>query len=606
MEVLPEMMDYAFVQTCNNVDELKAIMASLISGEHGKYPHLEETVRNKLVSLLPEKERKKIVAMNSKPSDEDVNNEKCGLEGWLEKINVRESQRGADTAAELLASTHPIRSTAKIIAPSAPITKHAKPGDKSTATKKKLTRKEKLSTKQYFEEWAKFEDESDSDDDICVDTESKNSGDKPSATRDAEMKELTDLLANNMLQPTEREFLSNREREKGNEHFKAKENDDAHHCYTKSILLDPDNAKAFANRASVLVRLERLEEALQDCTKAFDIDPTYIKALAKRGMIYHQLKRFEEAASDFQKCHSLDPNGGYSQMQAKSEEKLKEASESKQTMTRMIIEEVNHSDEDDESIEEVFTPGALVENNSMMKENKLSTKKKDCVSSLKQTDDKRIPNENKSSDAWQKISIVEASDSDEDNSKVNQESLFMRRVEIVEENSDDENPIEASQKIKDDSVKLKEEGNAAMKANQIDQAIELYSQAIELDPSNVTAINNLAEAHIRASKFDEAIVDATMCLALEPNNTKALFRRGHAKLTTSKNEAATIKSALADFEAALSFKPPKDQQKILSKKIQECQKLLRGSNTNPSGNKDHNPMKNKSKRRNHDSSALCF
>ena len=183
----------------------------------------------------------------------------------------------------------------------------------------------------------------------------------------------------------------------------------------------------------------------------------------------------------------------------------------------------------------------------------------------------------------------------------------MRRVEIVEESSDEEKPTDSSQNTQDHSSKLKEEGNVAMKANQIDQAIKLYSKAIDLDPSNVNALNNRAEAHIRAFKFDEAINDATMCLSLQPQNTKALFRRGHAKLMMSQNDNATTKSALADFEAALSFKPPKDQQKILSKKVKECRELLHAPGTSQFGkNDDKSANHHAARRRNHDSSALCF
>jgi tetratricopeptide (TPR) repeat protein len=143
--------------------------------------------------------------------------------------------------------------------------------------------------------------------------------------RNCDIDELRKQLAK--FQQAEREFLSQREREKGNEHFKCQEDDEAYHCYTKSIILDPSNAKSFTNRASVLARLGRYEEALNDCNSAIDIDPSYTNALTKRDIIKQKLQRCQQGT-------------------AKSELK-----------TRMMIEEVFEGG--DEILEEVFTPGSI-------------------------------------------------------------------------------------------------------------------------------------------------------------------------------------------------------------------------------------------------------
>jgi len=91
MEVFPEMLDYSYIDECNNVDELRAIMSSLLLGEHGKYPHLEETVRDKVMTLLPES-KQKLVAMKSKLSVEETDVEKKLLQEWLEKLNTNNKQ----------------------------------------------------------------------------------------------------------------------------------------------------------------------------------------------------------------------------------------------------------------------------------------------------------------------------------------------------------------------------------------------------------------------------------------------------------------------------------------------------------------------------------
>ena len=71
-EVTLEMMDYKHVDTCSDVPELRSILQALKSGEHGKYPHLERHTEKRILGLLPEKDRKKIEALASTPSAQDV------------------------------------------------------------------------------------------------------------------------------------------------------------------------------------------------------------------------------------------------------------------------------------------------------------------------------------------------------------------------------------------------------------------------------------------------------------------------------------------------------------------------------------------------------
>jgi sperm-associated antigen 1 len=59
-EVTVDMMDYKYVETCEDPGELRAILAKLKSHEEGNFPHLENTIEEKLMGLLPEKERRKV------------------------------------------------------------------------------------------------------------------------------------------------------------------------------------------------------------------------------------------------------------------------------------------------------------------------------------------------------------------------------------------------------------------------------------------------------------------------------------------------------------------------------------------------------------------
>ena len=55
---------------------------------------------------------------------------------------------------------------------------------------------------------------------------------------------------------------------------------------------------------------------------------------------------------------------------------------------------------------------------------------------------------------------------------------------------------------------LKIKGNESLKSNKVEEAIELYTQAIELDPENHILYSNRSAAYCQADKYSEALKDA--------------------------------------------------------------------------------------------------
>ena len=84
------------------------------------------------------------------------------------------------------------------------------------------------------------------------------------------------------------------ERIKGNESFKVSDNDDALTCYTRSIAYDASDAKVFANRAMVYIRMELFDLAEDDSSAAIKLDPTYVKAYSRRGTVRFKRGKYAE------------------------------------------------------------------------------------------------------------------------------------------------------------------------------------------------------------------------------------------------------------------------------------------------------------------------
>ena len=74
--------------------------------------------------------------------------------------------------------------------------------------------------------------------------------------------------------------------------------------------------------------------------------------------------------------------------------------------------------------------------------------------------------------------------------------------------------------------KLKNTGNGHMATKDYDAAIEAYTKAVELDPTNPVYFSNRAAAHSSKGDHATAIVDANNALNIDPSFVRAYHRLG--------------------------------------------------------------------------------
>ncbi|CAK9176414.1 unnamed protein product [Ilex paraguariensis] len=90
---------------------------------------------------------------------------------------------------------------------------------------------------------------------------------------------------------------------------------------------------------------------------------------------------------------------------------------------------------------------------------------------------------------------------------------------------------------------LKFQANEAFQAHKYSLAIDLYTQAIELNCENAVYWANRAFAHTKLEEYGSAIQDATKAVEIDPRYSKGYYRRGAAHLAMGK-----FKEALKDFQ----------------------------------------------------------
>ena len=150
----------------------------------------------------------------------------------------------------------------------------------------------------------------------------------------------------------EKKWVAMREKEKGNELFKAKEFRSAIEAYTLSLKLDPDSPAVHSNRAAALMKQARWHDAIADCDLALDLDPKFFKALMRRGAARLETGvAGDEAAAldDLTAAELIEPtNTEVRRLCAKARRMVTDNVERKGMKRVAIVEEDGESDEDDD------------------------------------------------------------------------------------------------------------------------------------------------------------------------------------------------------------------------------------------------------------------
>eukprot|EP01100_Stratorugosa_tubuloviscum_P000205 TRINITY_DN1043_c0_g1_i1.p1 TRINITY_DN1043_c0_g1~~TRINITY_DN1043_c0_g1_i1.p1 ORF type:complete len:173 (-),score=90.71 TRINITY_DN1043_c0_g1_i1:173-691(-) len=116
----------------------------------------------------------------------------------------------------------------------------------------------------------------------------------------------------------------------------------------------------------------------------------------------------------------------------------------------------------------------------------------------------------------------------------------------------------------------KEEGTRHFKESRYLEAIDCYSRALHLNPTNeekIAILNNRGLCYKQLQNFSDVVADCTAVLELQPTNVKALIRRGLAYESIEK-----YKLAIQDMRRTLEIDP---SAHIASEAIARLDRILK-------------------------------
>jgi len=100
--------------------------------------------------------------------------------------------------------------------------------------------------------------------------------------------------------------LSDQAREEGNTLFKAGNWPGAVKAYEEAIKRNPNDPRAYNNRANAYTKLMALSEALKDAEKAIEVDPDFVKAYIRKSNVYFAMKDYDKALKAIEQAGEID------------------------------------------------------------------------------------------------------------------------------------------------------------------------------------------------------------------------------------------------------------------------------------------------------------
>jgi stress-induced-phosphoprotein 1 len=97
---------------------------------------------------------------------------------------------------------------------------------------------------------------------------------------------------------------------------------------------------------------------------------------------------------------------------------------------------------------------------------------------------------------------------------------------------------------------LKTKGNDALSAGDIGGAVQAYTEAIALDPTNHVLYSNRSAAHAKANEWDKALEDAKKTVEVNPK-----WARGYSRMGAAYHGLAEFDEAMNAYKKGLELEP---------------------------------------------------
>mmetsp|Transcript_16544 Transcript_16544/g.25020 ORF Transcript_16544/g.25020 Transcript_16544/m.25020 type:complete len:566 (+) Transcript_16544:121-1818(+) len=273
--------------------------------------------------------------------------------------------------------------------------------------------------------------------------------------------------------------------------------------YTKAIQLDGSNHVYYSNRSAAYLSKGDANNALEDAISCLGLNPQFSKGYSRKGAALHALKRYNDAIAAYEeglKSFPDDPALTKGLSQVKRDKDGPPPGQSSgglfgpQTMAKLALDPKMRPYLNDK---ELMAKIQMIDRNpqllpTMMSDPKVMGFMQNMMGAAGGMDEEEAETQPAPTPAPTPVK--------------QQQPKEEVKEEPMEEDWSDLTPQEREKKQKQrDAVAAKARGNELYKAKKFEEALAAYDEAIALDESNMTFLNNKAAVYFTQKNYDMCI-----------------------------------------------------------------------------------------------------
>lgn len=328
--------------------------------------------------------------------------------------------------------------------------------------------------------------------------------------------------------------------------------DEAVKCYSQAIELDPKNHVLWSNRSAAHAKAESYTEALEDAEKTVELAPTWARGYSRKGAAHHGLAQYDEAVAAYKKGLELEPDSP--------------------TFKSAIAEVEKARSADRQNANQIFQQFAMYFSEPMMRtmarmpqvqafindplfQSKAAAIRADPGSVMSHFQDKNVMTYiSACTQMSQGFGGPNAMDVDEKPTHSTSSSSSSTSTASTKKEEPAKEPEPELTEDQKKVLDLKTRGNAAYTARKFDEALELYKEALAVEPTNVNLMVNCTAVHFEKGEYDKTIAacEEAIAVAREQRADYKLVARAMARIGNSLVKLDRAKEAIAWYNKSLT------------------------------------------------------